>query len=256
MPWSRTPRGAATLAAALALAACGAPRQPAASSPAPAQAPGAHGTSATPPNPAAVAEARADSARYPYTAADVHFMTAMIGHHAQAIQMARLAPTHGASPSIRTLAGRIVNAQRDEIATMQTWLRDRLQPVPEVSDSGTVSMPGGPRDADAHAAAAHHAAAHAGPAHAAMPGMLTAEQMRALDAARDEEFDRLFLVSMIQHHRGAVEMVKELFGTYGAGQNESVFRLATDINVDQITEIARMEQMLLELVLGDGAGAP
>jgi uncharacterized protein (DUF305 family) len=262
-PPSRTFRGAATLVAALALAACGAPRTPAAPSPAPAPAPapGANGTSATPPNPAAVAEARADSARYPYTAADVHFMTAMIGHHAQAIQMARLAPTHGASPAIRTLAGRIVNAQRDEIATMQTWLRDRLQPVPEVSDSGTVTMPGGPRDADAndaaaHAAAAHHAAGHGGAAHAAMPGMLTAEQMRALDAARGEEFDRLFLVSMIQHHRGAVEMVKELFGTYGAGQNESVFRLATDINVDQITEIARMEQMLLELVLGDGAGAP
>ena len=268
-PPSRTFRGAATLVAALAVAACGAPRPPAASSPAPAPAPapatahaaGGHGASATPPNPAAVAEARADSARYPYTAADVHFMTAMIGHHAQAIQMARLAPTHGASPAIRTLAGRIVNAQRDEIATMQTWLRDRLQPVPEVSDSGTVTMPGGPRDAEArdaaaHAAAAHHAAGHGGAAHAAMPGMLTPEQMRALDAARGEEFDRLFLVSMIQHHRGAVEMVKELFGTYGAGQNESVFRLATDINVDQITEIARMEQMLLELVLGDGAGAP
>ena len=256
MPRSRTFRGAATLVAALALAACGAPRTTVASSPAPAPAPGGHGTSEAPPNPAAVAEARADSARYPYTAADVHFMTAMIGHHAQAIQMARLAPTHGASPAIRTLAGRIVNAQRDEIATMQTWLRDRLQPVPEVSDSGTVSMPGGPRDAAAHDAAAHHAAGHGGAAHAAMPGMLTPEQMRALDAAQGEEFDRLFLVSMIQHHRGAVEMVKELFGTYGAGQNESVFRLATDINVDQITEIARMEQMLLELVLGDGAGAP
>src|SRR5436190_18590211 len=80
---------------------------------------------------AAMAKARADSARYPYTAADVHFMSGMIGHHAQAIVMARWAPTHGASASVRTLCERIINAQQDEIATMRTWLRDRRQPVPE-----------------------------------------------------------------------------------------------------------------------------
>jgi uncharacterized protein (DUF305 family) len=77
-----------------------------------------------------IAKARADSARYPYTAADIHFMTGMIGHHAQAIVMSKMAPTHGASQSVRTLAERIINAQQDEIATMQNWLRDRGQPVP------------------------------------------------------------------------------------------------------------------------------
>jgi len=83
-----------------------------------------------------------------------------------------------------------------------------------------------------------------------MPGMLTDEQMKQLDAARGPEFDRLFLTYMIQHHRGAVEMVKDLFGSYGAGQDETVFKFASDVNVDQTTEIARMEKMLVALTLG------
>jgi uncharacterized protein (DUF305 family) len=242
MPASVTRTTAALLAAA-ALAACGgAARGAVQPSPSPASAGHAQGEGEL----AAIAQARADSARHPYTAADVHFMTSMIGHHAQAIRMARLAPSRAASPSIRTLAERIVNSQRDEIATMQRWLRDRLQPVPEVSPEGDVgAMP------------ATHGGGHT--AHAAhgdstlMPGMLTPAQMRELDDARGAEFDRLFLVYMIQHHRGAVAMVKQLFGTYGAGQDESVFKLATDVNVDQETEIARMERMLLELVLGESA---
>jgi uncharacterized protein (DUF305 family) len=81
-----------------------------------------------------------------------------------------------------------------------------------------------------------------------MPGMLTGEQLRQLDQARGEEFDRLFLTFMIQHHRGAVAMVKALFGSYGAAQDETVFKFASDVNVDQTTEIARMEQMLAALI--------
>ena len=237
MPPSRTGRAAGALLAAAALAACGgAARSAVEPMAAPSGAP-----------PSGVAQARADSARLPYTEADIRFMASMIGHHAQAIRMARLAPTHGASAPILTLAARITNAQRDEIATMQQWLRDRRQPVPEVDAEGTVSdMP------SAHGTGRAGHAGH-GAEHAAMPGMLTPEQMRELDAARGAEFDRLFLVDMIQHHRGAVAMVRELFGTYGAGQDESVFRLATDINVDQETEIARMERMLVELLLGDAS---
>lgn len=83
-----------------------------------------------------------------------------------------------------------------------------------------------------------------------MPGMLTDAQMKQLDAARGPEFDRLFLSLMIQHHRGAVTMVKELFDTYGAGQDELVFKFASDVNVDQTTEIARMEKMLIALTFG------
>jgi uncharacterized protein (DUF305 family) len=175
------------------------------------------------------ARARADSVRYPYTAADVHFMSAMIGHHAQAIDMARLAPTNGASPSVRTLAERIINAQQDEIATMQQWLADRGKPVPEAR-AGPMKMT---MDGMEH--------------EMLMPGMLTDEQMKQLAQAKGPEFDRLFLTSMIQHHRGAVSMVKALFDSYGAAQDETVFKFASDVNVDQSTEIARMDSMLATL---------
>lgn len=178
---------------------------------------------------AAIARARADSARYPYTKADVHFMSAMIGHHAQAIQMAGWAPSHDAGPSIRILAARIINAQEDEIATMQRWLSDRRQPVPEVTPKGLKMMMDG----------AEHVML--------MPGMLTEAQLAQLDQARGAEFDRLFLTFMIQHHMGAVTMVSTLFGTYGAGQDETVFKFASDVNVDQSTEIDRMEKMLAAL---------
>lgn len=180
----------------------------------------------------AIYRARTDSARNRFTEADVRFMTGMIGHHAQALVMASLAATHGASPSVRTLAARITSAQQDEIATMQRWLRDRGQPVPEVHIQGTELMV--------------HGAEHA----THMPGMLTPEQLRALDRARGAEFDRLFLIYMIQHHRGAVAMVRELFSTDGAGQDEEVFKFASDVQVDQATEIARMELMLEALPPG------
>jgi uncharacterized protein (DUF305 family) len=185
-----------------------------------------------PPDPAAVAQARADSIRHPYTAADIHFMSGMIGHHAQAIVMARWARTHGASPSVRTLAERIINSQQDEIGTMQRWLRDRLQPVPDAVAAGMRMQMNGMEH------------------EMLMPGMLTDAQMKELDAARGPEFDRLFLTYMMQHHRGALTMVKQLFDTYGAGQDETVFKFASDVNVDQTTEIARMQKMLVALTLG------
>lgn len=175
---------------------------------------------------AAIAKARTDSARLPYTAADIHFMTGMIGHHAQAIKMAGWCPSHGASPSVRTLCERIINAQQDEIGTMQRWLADRRQPVPAPDPNGMTMNMGGMQHT------------------MLMPGMLTPEQMSELDAARGTDFDRLFLTYMIQHHHGAVAMVKELFATPGAGQDELVFKFASDVNVDQTTEIARMERML------------
>jgi len=181
--------------------------------------------------PAAVAEARADSARTPYTEGDVRFMTGMIGHHAQAVEMSLMAPSHGASQAVRTLAARIINAQRDEIFIMQQWLADRQKPWPHVDASGAVHGAGG-HDA-------HHGAM--------MSGMLTGAQMAQLRAARGAEFDRLFLTFMIQHHSGAVAMVRELLAAGGAAHNDTVFRLAGDINVDQTTEIARMQKMLAAL---------
>jgi uncharacterized protein (DUF305 family) len=177
---------------------------------------------------AARARARADSLRYPYTKADIDFLSGMIHHHAQAIQISKWAPTHGASPAIIRLTERIINAQQDEITLMQTWLRDRNQPVPEPNPAGMPMM--------------HDGQMHVMP----MPGMLTDEQLARLDGARGEEFDRLFLTFMIQHHRGAVDMVKTLLAARGAALDETVFKLAADIEADQTTEINRMLQMLLE----------
>ena len=186
-------------------------------------------------DPAYVTKARADSMRLPYTAKDVEFMSHMIGHHAQAIAMSRWAPTHGASPAVQRLADRIINAQQDEIATMQRWLRDRNQSVPEAKPMPMkMNMNGMVHEM-------------------LMPGMLTEAQMKELDQARGAEFDRLFLTSMIRHHQGAVSMVKQLFDSYGAGQDETVFKFASDVNVDQSTEIARMQKMLADLLLGPSA---
>jgi uncharacterized protein (DUF305 family) len=168
-------------------------------------------------------------ARYPYTEADVRFMSDMIHHHAQALTMAAWAPTHGSSPSLRILAERIMNGQQDEIASIQRWLRDRGHQAPEAT---------GP---EVHG---HHHQPSAGSR--LMPGMLTEAQMKQLDQARGAEFDRLFLKYMIQHHQGAVTMVNRLFNTPGAARDESVFKLASDISADQSSEIKRMQRMLAE----------
>lgn len=219
------------IAALLALAAiaCGAPEAagPGAPAPAPAEEPAPRAADETD-ELEALWEARQDSARMRFTEADIAFMRGMIHHHAQALEITPLAETNTTTPAIRTLAARIANAQRDEIATMEAWLRSRGLEVPEV-----------------HPTAHHEAmAAHGHAGHHRMPGMLTAEQLRELAAARGEQFDRLFLTYMIQHHRGAVVMVRELFATDRAAQDEAVFRLASDVQVDQATEIARMERML------------
>ena len=176
-------------------------------------------------------------------------MTGMIHHHAQAITMSQWAPTHGASAQVQRLAARIINAQRDEIGTMQRWLRARNQPVPDPThDSMDMhsSMHGGM--AGMHDMHAMHQASGAQDDHQAhqmlMPGMLTEEQMKELDAARGSEFDRLFLLGMIKHHQGAIDMVDELFKAYGAAQYDSIYKFASDVYADQSIEIERMRSML------------
>ncbi|SRR5216684_3285299 len=173
------------------------------------------------------AKVRADAGVQAFTPADATFMQGMIHHHAQAVVMAGWAPTHGANASVKTLAGRIDVGQRDEIAFMLRWLRDRHLPASDPFDH-QMSMQG-----------------LAGmPTDTLMPGMLTPQQMRQLDAARGAEFDRLFLTGMIQHHQGALTMVDKLFSSQGAGQEEYVFRFASDVSTDQTTEIDRMRLML------------
>ncbi len=179
----------------------------------------------------AIYRARAEAALEGAHEADIRFMTHMIPHHAQALVMAGFAPDNGASPSIRTLCARIINAQTDEIGVMSRWLSDRGLPVPETGDMrghGDGAM--------------------------LMAGMLTPEQLAELEAARGPDFDRLFLEYMIQHHKGAVTMVRELFATDGAAQDDFVFKLASDIHVDQATEIARMEIMLEALAAPEPGG--
>ncbi|MEX2284253.1 MAG: DUF305 domain-containing protein [Gemmatimonadota bacterium] len=151
-----------------------------------------------------------------FTVADVRFMQNMIGHHAQAITMAALAPKLGASYNVLRLAQKIDISQRDEIDMMKQWLRERRQAVPD--------------DAQSHAMM--------------MPGMLTPEMMARLGKARGREFDRLFLTFMIGHHEGALQMVDELVKSPGAAQDSDIFRFATDVDADQRDEIFVMQRML------------
>ena len=222
-PRRRTKGFVVTALAAWALAACASGKTVRPSQPAPVPITG---------NTAAAANAKADSNRYPFTKADVEFMSGMIHHHAQAIAMSKLAPTHGASSTMLTLTGRITNAQNDEIRLMQQWLRDHGQPVPEPNPKGMTMKMGG----EEHVML--------------MPGMLTEEQMKQLESANGKAFDELFLQLMIQHHNGAVSMVRTLFATPGAGQDETTFKLATGIQADQETEITRMQKMLFAMKTG------
>ena len=146
----------------------------------------------------------------------------------QAVLIAGWAPTHGASQSLQALCERIVVGQRDEIALASRWLRERNEAVPQ-TDTAHAMMPG-----------MDHSKM--------MPGMLTAEQLAQLDAARGAEFDRLFLTFMIQHHQGAITMVNALFAAQGGGEQEVVFRFASDVYADQTTEIDRMQRMLAALL--------
>jgi len=173
-----------------------------------------------------VEQARLDSIRRPYTKPDIEFMSGMIHHHAQAVKMARWCPDHGANKSLQIFCRRIDMAQTAEIGLMQSWLKDRNQPVPEPNPRGMIMKMGGME--------------HVMP----MPGMLTDAQMAKLDSARGVDFDRLFLTWMIQHHQGAIAMVDTLFNTPGAAQDEVVFKFANDVHADQSTEIARMQEML------------
>jgi uncharacterized protein (DUF305 family) len=197
-------------------------------------------TTPAPPTPAPVATSSAASASSTRPAApvrapneaDINFVTGMIAHHAQALVMAGWAPSHGASQAVRVLCERIINEQHDEIALMQTWLRDRNLPVPDAKP-GPMKMKMNGMEHEM-----------------LMPGMLTDAQMKELDAARGTEFDRLFLKYMIQHHTGAVTMVQELFDTNGAAQEQSVYKLASDVSADQTSEITRMQKMLASLTPG------
>ena len=165
--------------------------------------------------------------RFPHAPGDTEFMQGMIPHHAQAVTIAGWAATHTTRRDVRVLAERIVVAQKDEIAIMQDWLRTRGEKVPAADATHHRMVMDGGMEHDM-----------------LMPGMLSDEELAQLNAARNEEFDRLFLTFMIRHHEGALVMVEKLFASHGAAQDDIVFKFASDVFADQTTEIGRMHTML------------
>lgn len=161
----------------------------------------------------------------PRSQADVEFMQGMIMHHAQAVEMTALISSHTENKDLRSLGARISSSQTDEIKFMKRWLTTRGEPT-------SLAMPG-MKDMD-----------QSGQPMPLMPGMLTPAQMEALRKAKGADFDHLFLTGMIQHHNGALIMVKDLFNTAGAGQDAELFNFANDADNTQRAEIKIMQTML------------
>jgi uncharacterized protein (DUF305 family) len=172
----------------------------------------------------------------PRSPADVRFMQGMIMHHDQAVEMTALIESRTTTKDLRSLAARISHSQLDEIKFMKRWLEARGEPTLEPVSPVMPEMAG--KDMSGHASHSGHSML--------MPGMLTEKQMEALKKAKGEEFDRLFLTGMIQHHNGALIMVKDLFDTVGAGQDAELFNFATDVDSGQRAEIRIMQTMLGE----------
>ncbi len=167
----------------------------------------------------------------PVAKADVEFMQGMIMHHSQAVEMTALIPTHSENRELAVLGAKIASSQSDEMQFMKRWLAARGKP----GSMPMAEMPG----------------MAMGDSVARMPGMLTPQQMDALRAARGAEFDRLFLSGMIQHHKGALVMVKDLFDAAGAGEDADLFDFATDADNTQRAEIRIMQAMLTRGATGD-----
>jgi uncharacterized protein (DUF305 family) len=161
----------------------------------------------------------------PRSQADVEFMQGMIMHHSQAVEMTALIASHTENKDLRLLGARISSSQSDEIKFMQRWLAMR-------GESLSMAMPEMSNMDMSHEKTA------------LMPGMLTPKQMEALRKANGAEFDHLFLAGMIQHHNGALTMVKDLFDTAGAGQDADLFNFANDADNTQRAEIRIMQSML------------
>jgi uncharacterized protein (DUF305 family) len=172
--------------------------------------------------------------------ADVEFMQGMIMHHSQAVEMTELLRTRSKDKDVQALGKRISISQTDEMAYMKQWLMDRGEPI---SAPGSMNMAGMDMAGMDHMDHMDHMNMGAMPM---MPGMLTPEQMKALAAATGPEFDHLFLTGMMQHHTGALTMVKDLFKSPGAGQDPQLFDFASDVDNTQQAEIDIMRHMLKE----------
>jgi uncharacterized protein (DUF305 family) len=177
------------------------------------------------------AAATATEALRPPSKADVDFMQGMIMHHSQAVEMTELLKTRTKDPEIQQIGMKISVSQTDEMRWMKQWLTDRGFPIAPAMDMGGMDM----KDMKGMDMSMPM-----------MPGMLTAAQMDTLRVARGSEFDHLFLTGMIQHHTGALTMVKDLFANPGAGQDPQLFDFASDVDNTQQAEIDIMRHMLKE----------
>jgi uncharacterized protein (DUF305 family) len=150
-------------------------------------------------------------------------MQGMIMHHAQAVEMTALIESSTQNKELRLLGARISHSQSEEMKFMKRWLEARGEPtsmtMPDMPGMDMSSQP------------------------VLMPGMLTPKQMEALRKAKGVEFDQRFLTGMIQHHNGALIMVKDLFDTAGSGQDAELFNFATDVDSGQRAEIRIMQTM-------------
>jgi uncharacterized protein (DUF305 family) len=168
-------------------------------------------------------------------------MQGMIMHHAQAVEMTALINSHTENKELRLLGARISKSQSDEINFMKRWLSVRGQSISPAKSHMTHGQQM-PSNMSGHQMPDHQMPGH----EMLMPGMLTTTQMEELRNAKGEEFDRLFLKGMIQHHNGALIMVKDLFDTAGAGQDAELFNFTTDVDTGQRAEIKIMQGMLDE----------
>ena len=214
-------------------------------SPAPVQ-PGAPGQPST----TLTAITAAPPAKAP-SEADIRFMQDMIMHHGQAVEMTELAKTRAQNPAVKEIAAKIDLSQGDEIRWMKQWLNERGVPVETAGSMDMAGMEG--MDHAGMAGMDHGSAAKPGPTDAPptdpmdvamMPGMLTPRQMAALRKADGRQFDVQFLTGMMQHHNGALLMVKQLFGQPGAGQDPQLFDFANDVDNTQLAEIDIMKGIL------------
>lgn len=180
-------------------------------------------------------EAARQATTHAPSAADISFMQGMIMHHSQAVEMTDLLRTRGASPALQEFGKRISISQTDEIQYMKQWLTDRGQPVEMPMAHDMANM----KNMDMKNMKGMDMSSMP-----LMPGMLSPEQMKALEQAKGPAFDHLFLTGMIQHHTGALVMVQDLFDTPGAGQDAVLFDFATDVDNTQRAEIRLMQGML------------
>lgn len=147
-----------------------------------------------------------------FSPADIMFAQMMIPHHQQAVDMSELALEKSADPEVLALAEQIRDAQAPEIELMESWL-----------DEAGVGMSMGEHGMG-------------------MGGMLSEDEMTALENATGTEFDRLYLEGMIEHHEGAIQMAQMILDS----ENPEVRELGEAIVESQTAEIEQMKEMLAE----------